>query len=181
MVLSVNAAEKILEEKKKISLHQMMFLDTKHMLYQIDTLKLGWGVEILNQINLISWANKLFNDLGSDQRMDESIFYEVIEAIWNETPFNNDQLIRYYELGAEIEQFLKDMMKFMETDCHYSPYELEYFLLGMPIEVIDDYSLRELSEGYGSINCDVRFRNMEINDFIKQAKGMIAEYIKSRN
>ncbi|WP_209399810.1 hypothetical protein [Pseudozobellia sp. WGM2] len=173
--MTFDSAKKRLEGKDSYYTSQVLFLNTEHLPYTIDQTKIGWGVEVLNQINMISMANKLFREVDSKRIIDSSILHEVLDSITNEEPFDDGQLTRYYELSRDLEKFFKIIEKWHDTDVYYFPFELDFFLFGLPLNIIDNEGndFNKLCDDYSSINCDVRHGDLKVTDFIIKAKKLI--------
>jgi hypothetical protein len=172
MIISDYTAKTKIQENKDYS--KIMFLDIKNMESRTDIIKFGWGVELLNQLNLISKANKLHEDFNSVNKMNPSIIHDAINAVLNEKPFNDGQLKEFFALQKEKEAFFDVISKWHDTDHYSTPYEIDYFLLGMPIDKIQEANIAEqLHEDYFAINIDMCFKNMKIEDYIKKAKEII--------
>ena len=142
----------------------------------------GYSIELLNSIRVISLANKMCSDFKSDFRIDTTIYHKAVDAILNNAPFSDSELENYFESEQKKEDFLKFSRSLATSEEEfYLPYEVDFLLLGINL---DDFSqLNEsqrdsLSTTYGEIWCDVRFKKMEIKNFILKARDLLASSFK---
>ena len=174
MVLSREQVNRNISDIKENG-YNYIVLDIKNMYHYEDEVRFRYSIEILNLINTVHWANKLYEKAGSSNRIDTTIFYKSIDSNMTNKPFTNEELISYYNETIKIKNFYNILFKFQEIDVH-PPYESEFVLLGLTHEDYDTLNTREkenLHEWYGDVYCDVRFQNISVEDFIVKAKEII--------
>lgn len=170
-----------LRENKKFNLDEQspfMILDTKHFQYFSDIEKFGYAVEVLNVINSVTWVNKLYRDLNSSLHIKTEIFYEIIDCIFNSRHFNDSQLERYYMAQQELEYFSTICHKLTDTDKNFDvPIIIDFIVLGIDIEkyesLADDLKT-ELQDEYVAMFCQIRAKEIEMEDFILKARAFIS-------
>lgn len=180
MVLSNESALSRIKNISNSQIWDIMLLDVKHLPRNSDLLKLKWAIEILNNITMLLEANKLLAVLGADLKMDINILSKAIESIYSNTLFDNAQLTRFFELHQKIERFSTAMEYWHDMDRYFIPYQVEYFLLGMPFDLIDNDDINNaLSDKYSYAIIDMGYGRMKVSDFIEQTKKMISEQVGS--
>lgn len=169
-----------LKENKNFNLDEQspfMILDTKHFQYFSDIEKFGHAIEVLNVINSVTWINKLYRDLNSSLHIKPEIFYEIIDCVFNSRHFNDSQLERYYTAQQELEHFSTISHKLTDTDKNFDvPIIIDFIVLGMDIEKYESLSddlKTELQDEYVEMFCQVRAKEIEIEDFILKARTFI--------
>lgn len=154
-----------------------MVLDTKHFQYFSDIEKFGYSVEVLNVINSITWINKLYRDLKSDLHIETEIFYEIIDCVLNAKHFNDLQLERYYSAQQKLEHFSNITHKLTDTDNNFDvPFIIDFIILGINLERYDGLNedgKAELHDEYMEIFCQVRTKEIEMEDFLLRAKALV--------
>ncbi|MBA9074418.1 hypothetical protein GGR22_002585 [Flavobacterium gossypii] len=169
-----------LKENKDFNLEEhspFMILDTKHFQYFSDVEKFGYSVEVLNVINSITWINKLYRDLKSDLHIETEIFYEIIDCVLNGRHFNDTQLERYYAAQQKLEHFSSITHKLTDTDNNFDvPFIIDFIILGTNLERYDSLNedkRGELHDEYAALFCQIRTQEIEIEDFLLQAKALV--------
>lgn len=178
MVLTRNHAEVTPKgHLEKREFNSFMVLDTQSFLYSEEKKAFGYSIEILNLIRVASIANKMCLDLKSSFFIDTDIYHKAINSVLNNKAFSDSELENYFETDQKKEEFLTFSRSLVDIENEfYLPYEVDYILLGMDMITYNNLSedkREELSENYGDIACDMRFKKMEIKDFILKAKKLI--------
>lgn len=170
-----------LRENKNFNLDEQspfMILDTKHFQYFSDMERFGYCIEVLNVINSVTWVNKLYRDLNSSLHIKTEIFYEIIDCIFNARYFNDSQLERYYLAQQELEHFSTISHKLTDTDKNFDvPIIIDFIVLGIDIEkyesLADDLKT-ELQDEYVAMFCQIRAKEIEMEDFILKARTFVS-------
>lgn len=152
-------------------------LDASSVLYGEETELFGYSIEILNSIRVISKANKMCADFKSDFRIDTEIYYKAMDAVLNNIPFSDIDLENYIKSEQKKEDFLTFSRSLAAIEEQfYLPYTIDLILLGLNIGThnkLDKFQIDALHESYGDIAYEVRFKRMEIEDFISKAKKLL--------
>ncbi|UBZ15343.1 hypothetical protein LDL77_06420 [Flagellimonas marinaquae] len=149
-----------------------------------DSIKAKWAAAIIKQMNMISWANKLYQDLNSETKLDHSILLEVLDMIYSNKRCDENLLFKYIELQFEIKIFQKNIAKWHD-DEYALPFGVDYFLLGLPMKYVTNDYLGILGEAYGEIYCDFYYgksNNARTNymiDYTKKSVKLIKDVISS--
>lgn len=162
---------------KKREFNSFMVLDTKSFLYSEEKKSFGYSIEILNLIRVACMANKMCLDFKSSFFIDIDIYHKAINSILNNKCFSDSELKIYFETDQKKEEFLTFSRSLADIENEfYLPYEIDYILLGIDMDVynnLNEDKKGELSDSYGDIACDMRLKKMEISDFILKAKKLI--------
>ncbi|HEY9222324.1 MAG TPA: hypothetical protein VIO43_12200 [Lutibacter sp.] len=153
-----------------------LVLDVEHL--REDTQKLEWVLDIVNVINDSERLKKLCKDLNSDLVIENSILLEVIQSIYSEVPFNEDQLLRYYKLLSTLNKCYDILMPFSEIHCTLSDV-IELNLLGINFSEFKRLSEENKSKLPGEYS-DYLYRNDVIHSnpksIIKEVKKIVSKY-----
>lgn len=117
------------------------------------------------------------SDFKSDFRIDTDIYYKAMDAVLNNISFSDIELENYIKMEQKKEDFLTFSRSLADTEEElYLPYIVDFILLGLNIgdhNKLDKYQIDALHESYGDIAYEVRFKRMEIKDFISKAKELL--------
>ncbi|MEO8236385.1 MAG: hypothetical protein ABI549_13290 [Flavobacterium sp.] len=178
MVLTENQAEvtpKGFLEKREFN--SFMVLDTTSVVYSDDHKVFGYSIEILNLIRVTFIANKMCLDFKSSFCIDTDIYHKAINNVLTYKSFSDSELENYFITEQKKEEFLKFSCSLFDIENNfYLPYEVDYILLGINIDLynnLDEIKKEELHESYGDIACDVRLKQMKIKDFILKARELL--------
>ncbi len=178
MVLTNNQAEvnpKGFFENRKYN--SFMVLDTSSIIYPDEKEVFGYSIEILNLIRVAKIANKMCASFKSDFQINTDIYYNVIDCVLGNHFFTNNDLIKYFETEQTKEEFLTFSKSLVDIEKEfYLPYEVDFILLGIDIESyfdLDQAKKEEISDKYGAIACEVRSKEIEIEDFIVKARDLM--------
>lgn len=162
---------------EKREYNSFIVLDSSSIHYDDEKELLCHSIEILNSIRVVKKANKMCSDFKSDFQINTDIYYKAMDSVLNNKPFLDADLKSYFESEQKKEEFLIFSRSLADIENElYLPYEVDYILLGMNIDTyncLDEDKKGELSENYGDIACDIRFKRMEIKDFILKAKELM--------
>lgn len=111
-----------------------VILDFEHIGIGEDGEKMKHSIDILNLIFFYCRVQKMYNSIGFKEDLDYSILYEVIDHVLMEKPFNDSQLIRYYELKNKFDSVINAMYSLISEDDYYLDYEVDFILLGLTTE-----------------------------------------------
>jgi hypothetical protein len=162
---------------EKIGVDSFIVLNSSSILYGEETKSFEYSIEILNSIRVISKANKMCSDFKSDFRIDTDIYYKAMDAVLNNIPFTDAELESFIESEQKKEDFLTFSRSLADIEEQfYLPYEVDFILLGLNIDTykkLDEPQKNALHESYGDIAYEVRFKRIEIKDFISKAKELL--------
>ena len=178
MVLTNNQAEvtpKGFLEKREFN--SFIVLDSTGILYHNEKKLFEHSIEILNVIRVVLKANKMCADFRSDFRINTDIYYKAMDSILNDIPFSDAELESFIESEQKKEDFLTFSRSLADIENEfYLPYEVDFILLGLKIDTyneLDELQKEALHESYGDIANEVRFKRIEVSDFILKAKGLL--------
>tara|TARA_R110000868_G_scaffold16672_7_gene74136 strand:- start:485 stop:1021 length:537 start_codon:yes stop_codon:yes gene_type:complete len=178
MVLTEEFAVKKIRESREFENLGIMFLNVEHINFNDDLLKMEWGINLMNNITKAKWANDFFKQMGCSNEIDCSILYDGIKAVFNDEPFKDQQLKKYYEFIMCMEQFNFAVRKLHSIETPL-PTNMELFLLGLPAYVLGDkVELDKISTYYHNIYVDYVEKQIELKDFIESAKELVFVYKK---
>ncbi|MEP2057625.1 MAG: hypothetical protein ABJJ05_07450 [Maribacter litoralis] len=178
MVLKEDFAVRKIGESKEFENLGIMFLNVEHIDFHDDLLKMEWGINLMNNVTKAKWANDFFKEMGCNKIIDCSILYDGIKAVFNDEPFKDQQLKKYYEFLRCMEQFNFAVRKLHSVETPL-PTNMELFLLGLPAYVFSDkVELDKISTYYHNIYVDYVEKQIEQPDFIKSAKELVSVYKK---
>ena len=156
---------------------KFMVLDAGHLKFHEDKERFRMGLEILNTCSFFVMVNDILKESGSKKKFNTGILYQAIDHVLREEPFNDSQLKEYFQLWQEFESLTKMILKLYDPDNFYLDYEIDYILLGCSYGNQYDAKkaniMEDISEQYGDINCDFRFKDMGIDAFIKKAREIL--------
>lgn len=155
-----------------------LVLDLKHFQYYNDVERFGFAIEVLNVVNSVAWVNKICLDLNSNYCIDTAIFYEIMECLFAEKCLANERLSVYFKVQQEIKNIGKIFQKVAETDRNFDlPIEVDFMILGVDLEKYHGLSedmRSDLHDDYGLLFSKVINEELEISQFISQAKAMLS-------
>lgn len=178
MVLTEDFAIKKIRESREFENLGIMFLNVEHIDFSDDLLKMEWGINLMNNIAKVKWANDFFKQMDCNKQMDCSILYDTIKAVFSDEPFKDQQLKKYYEFLRAMEHFNLAVRKLHSAETPL-PTNMELFLLGLPGYVFSDkVELEKISTYYHNIYVDYVEKQIELKDFIESAKELVSVYKK---
>lgn len=161
---------------------------TSHVILNFDHIGLGYhgnrmkyAIDILDLIFFYCRVQKMYNDLGFKEKIDYSILYEVIDHVLKEEPFNDSQLIRFYELKKVFETITEAMNTLLNEDDYYLDYDVDFTLLGLTVEELRECTTNdkgfegELHENFGKWIIKYDREGLAVKDLIKSLKTLIQE------
>ena len=156
---------------------KFMVLDAGHLKFYEDKERFRMAIEILNTCNFFVMVNDFLKGSGSKKEFKTGILYEAIQHVLKEEPFNDAQLKEYFLLWQEFDSFSTLILKLYDADNFSLDYDIDFILFGCSYSNQFDAKqancLEDVFEKYGDIKCEVRFKNLEIDPFIKKAKEII--------
>lgn len=156
---------------------KFMVLDAGHLKFQEDKQRFRMTVEILNTCNFFVMVNDFLKKSGSKKEYETGILYQAMQHVLTETPFSDAQLKEYFQLWQDFESLSKMVLKLYDTDSFYLDYDIDYILFGCSYSNQYDAKqsklMEDVNEKYGDLNAEVRFKNMEIDAFIKKSKEIL--------
>jgi len=156
---------------------KFMVLDAGHLKFHEDKERFRMAIEILNTCNFFVTVNDFLKGSGSKKEFKTGILYEAMQHVLKEEPFNDAQLKEYFIFWQEFESLTKLILKLYDMDSFYFDFDIDLILFGCSysnqFDAKQDNLLEDVFEKYGEINCEVRFKNLEIDAFIKKAKEII--------
>lgn len=162
---------------EKRGVDSFIVLNSTSVSYGKETELFGYSIEILNAIRVILKANKMCSDFKSDFRIDTDIYYKAMNAVLNNIPFSDSELESYIESEQKKEDFLTFSRGLADIEEEfYLTYQIDFILLGLNIDTynnLDESQKDALHESYGDIAYEVRFKKMEIKEFISKAKELL--------
>ena len=155
-----------------------LIVDWEHFNSNIDRSKFKYSLELLDLLGFFNRINEMYKGLSINKEIKVDILFEAIQHIQKEKPFSDAQLKRYYQLWQEFEEVMDSMHKLIDYDDYYVSYEISFILLGSTYENIyeasrDDDSFGNLHEAYGELASNTRFKKLEIDQFIKEAREVL--------
>lgn len=86
--------------------------------------------KVLRVIDNLHLANELYKETNSNTSIDSNILYDVIEAIYNDKPFTDDQILSCYSVIDELTIFHNVISKFKDIETTL-PLEVDFLLFGL--------------------------------------------------
>jgi hypothetical protein len=117
---------------------------------------------VLEVINNLHLANELYEETRSPRKIDASILYDVIETIYKDKHFTDEQLLSCYSIIDELGIFHDTMTKFTDKIEVTLPLEVNLLLFGLNAVEQNELSNEQLFE-YESIISE----NLHCNSFDK--------------
>lgn len=150
-----------------------MVLDVKYA--QEDIAKLKSSINVINQINIICMANAHFKKMNSPIKIDYSILYEVIEAIYTERHLTDIQLKKYFALAQEVDNFYNLLSKFVHIDMTL-PSEIDLMLLGFSFNdqiMLGQNKKYNMHDDYSTLHYRELIKKKNIDGHIEKSRKMI--------
>ncbi len=157
--------------------HSFMVLDTVNIKCDIDKKTFGYSIELLNLMRMCSIANKMCSDFQSSFKIDIDIYQIAINNLVTQKSFSKDEIELYFKTEQVKEEFLnfsRSLASF--EDEFYVPYEIDFIILGMDVELYDKLNKaeeNEMHDNYGEIAYDVRNKKISIDEFFKKATALL--------
>ncbi|MFA5296867.1 MAG: hypothetical protein WC389_01515 [Lutibacter sp.] len=101
---------------------------------------------VLEIIDNTQKANELYKLAHSPIEIDFSIFYEVIQSIYNDKPFNDEQLLQCYSVLDELGIFHETISLFSDNVEVILPTEVSLLLFGLNSEIQRQFTTKEMLE-----------------------------------
>ncbi|WP_027064550.1 hypothetical protein [Maribacter sp. Hel_I_7] len=155
--------------------YNYMVLETNRLKYGGQKEKFKSALEVLNFVDLADTINKTIEKLESPQRIKTDIFYTAIECIIENLGFHDAQFKQYLIELDKVYSYSQIFQNLAETD-YYMPFEVDYILLGMTPEELNNLSqdkLNEFSESYGDIWEEHNEKKITVDQYIGRAKLLI--------
>lgn len=182
-MIVVDHTPRKIEAAKEILKHpeysEYMVLDMK--IAMREGKKFEHANEILSTLNFSLILNKLVKDLGSSIELKTNILLQAVDHVMKEKPFNEIQLKDWFGFWQEFEDLNRILEALYDADCHYVDYNVDFMLLGATFEEIEEVEDADLSEKYGNINCDLRFRKVDVDTFIEKSKAIVSKFKELAN
>jgi hypothetical protein len=159
--------------------NSFIVLDATSILYEDEKMNFGYTIEILNVIRITKLINKMCAGFKSSFTIDSSIYYNAISNILEGNPFTGSELERFFLVSKLKEEFISfsRSLAYIEDDFYF-PYEVDFMLLGVDINIhdaLDETVKGELHDRYGDLKCIMNCGEIEIKDFISQAQKMFID------
>jgi hypothetical protein len=156
---------------------KFMVLDAGHLKFHEDKERFRMAIEILNTCNFFVMVNEFLKGSSSKKEFKTGILYQAMQHVLKEEPFNDAQLKEYFLFWQEFESLTKLILKLYDTDSFLLDYQVDYILFGCSYSNQFDAKkanlMDDVNDKYGEINCEVRFKNIEIDAFIKKVKEIL--------
>lgn len=116
--------------------YKYMILDVAHMVDSEMFDRFESSLQILNVRNAFEMINQLWRDMEVIKELDVTILNPVIDAIYKQEPFNQEQLKQFFTTMKEFEKALRAFRPFNAAlDSVFINDEVEMFLLGISLDV----------------------------------------------
>ncbi|SHF89414.1 hypothetical protein SAMN05443549_101732 [Flavobacterium fluvii] len=159
---------------EKREYNSFIVLDSSGISYDDEKELLCHSIEILNSIRVVKKANKMCSDFKSDFQINTDIYYKAMDSVLNNKSFSDADLKSYFESEQKKEEFLIFSRSLADNENElYLPYEVDFILLDMNMgayNILNERKKDTLRDIYGSLACEVRYKNIGISDFILKAK-----------
>ena len=156
---------------------KFMVLDAGHLKFHEDKERFKMAIEILNTCNFFVMVNEFLKESGSKKEFKTGILYQAMQHVLKEEPFNDAQLKEYFLLWQEFESLTKLILKLYDTDSFLLDYQVDYILFGCSYSNQFDAKkanlMDDVNDKYGEINCEIKFKKIEIDAFIKKVKEIL--------
>lgn len=170
-----NIAKEILASPH--SLHRKYgILDISHLPGDTARAKFDYAIEILDMLYFYYEVNNVFKKLGFKKEIDPSILYETITHVFQDKPFSDEQLTRYFQLKREFKHITDSMGNILDYEDYMISWEVEFNLLGL---TYDEYKRAEddlqdsLFDNYATSSYKMEIDQWSIDEFIARAKELL--------
>lgn len=157
--------------------NSFIVLDSTSISHHDEIILFEHSIEILNLVRVVLKANKMCADFRSDFHISTDIYYKAMDSVLNDIPFSDTELESFIESEQKKEDFLtfSRSLADIENDF-YLPYQIDLILLGMKIDKfnnLNEIKKDEFLNSYGDIAYEVRFKKINVRDFILRAKELL--------
>lgn len=160
--------------------YNFLFLDVKSLNNQTE--KIEMAIEVLGLINETNRIKSICKNLNSNIEIDERILYNVIMAIYSETPLSDEDLLKYITLICQLNKIFDIVSGLSEIETTL-PGKIDYFIFGLGFDEQNNLS----KEDY--IELEDKFYDAILNNYKKEEpkyitlelKRIISEVLKKAN
>lgn len=141
MILQKEFWTENIEIMKKLSSNYMV-LDLEMYKQEADKKKLEPGFHIVNLCNIIRMVNDSLGKVGVSEAINFSILGDVVKAIYNKTPFNDEQLDEFLEFNIQLESTARALQNISHiSEDLYFPVNILMHLVGFDFEKQEEFAM----------------------------------------
>ncbi|UPT69408.1 MAG: hypothetical protein M0D53_09360 [Flavobacterium sp. JAD_PAG50586_2] len=152
-------------------------LETNFFLFSEEIEAFSHNVNLLEMIAIIGKINKMAKSINSDCQINTGIYFNAIESVFNETPFDDKQLEEYFTQQQAFYKFVDNAKGLIDFDMVQIPFEIEFALFGKKLSEyveLENDEKENLNNAYLPLVDKVQHRTIEIKEFIKKAKQILS-------